>query len=204
MLIVAVLSLAGFRGSLSRKPPLEVFPDMDRQQKLRPQEPNHFFTNGFASRKPVEGTIARLEPLVLDGQAIYDFEDHPVNTGFLVGTTNWIELNPIPITEKLVNRGHERYSINCAPCHGAQGDGKGIVSKYGWLSVANLHDPRIVAQPDGEIFYTITHGKNTMGSYANKIDVEDRWAIVAYVRALQLSQLGGIEDVPQTERANLN
>ena len=84
-----------------------------------------------------------------------------------------------------------------------QADGNGVVKKLGLATVANLHDKRIVELPDGEIFNTITYGKNLMGAYGANVVVEDRWAIIAYLRALQLSQLGTVDDVPEPARAAL-
>lgn len=192
LIIVAVVSIAGFRGSKSAKPPLEVFPDMDRQIKLRPQSGNEFFKNGRSSQLYVEGTVAR-------GDA---YQDLPVNTGRVQGSTNFVDTIPAPVAveETLLNRGRQRYDIHCAPCHGAAGDGKGIIAKYGMVAVANFHDPRIVKMPAGEIFHTITHGKNLMGSYGAAIDIADRWAIVAYMRALQRSRLATAEELPENER----
>jgi mono/diheme cytochrome c family protein len=101
----------------------------------------------------------------------------------------------------LLERGQQRYQINCLPCHGPLGDGKGITSKFGMSGMANFHDQRLVNMPDGEIFNTITHGKNLMGPYGANVVVEDRWAIIAYVRALQRSQLASVEDVPEDKRS---
>ena len=104
-----VVSLAGFRGDMSRKPPLEVFPDMDRQPKLRPLEPNDFFKNGMSSQPLVKGTVPRSEPIVLaGGDEVYPFQkNHPVNTGFAEGT-NTVASIPIPVTMELMKRGQER------------------------------------------------------------------------------------------------
>lgn len=207
LLCLAVVGILGLRyedgGRISRKPPLELFPDMDRQPKLRPQSTHTFFADNRSSRLPVEGTVARTLPIVVGDRQVYPFEDDPVNTGRIPGTTNFVELMPIPLTEQMLARGEERYQISCTPCHGALGDGKGITTKYGMVIVANLHDARIVGQPDGEIFHTITHGRNLMGSYGSQIAVADRWAIVAYLRALQRSRLGVIEDVPAPLQATL-
>lgn len=93
-------------------------------------------------------------------------------------------------------RGRERYAISCLPCHGAQGDGNGITKKLGMAVVATLHDKRIVMMPDGELFHVIANGRNLMGGYGQNITPQDRWAIIAYVRALQLSKLGRATDVP--------
>jgi mono/diheme cytochrome c family protein len=107
----------------------------------------------------------------------------------------------VPITRELLERGQQRYQINCMPCHGPDGDGKGITSKYGMVGMANFHDQRLINMADGEIFNTITHGKNLMGAYGPNVEVQDRWAIIAYVRALERSQLATAEDVPEAERA---
>ncbi len=203
LVTVATVGVAGFRGTLSRKPPIEVFPDMDRQQKLRPQVPNAFFQDERSSQLPPSGTVARSRPMVVGNETVYTFQESPVTTGRITGTTNFIELNAFPITASLLARGQDRYQITCSPCHGAQGDGKGSVSKYGWATIANLHDKRISTLPDGDIFNTVSNGKNTMSGYASNIGIEDRWAIVAYLRALQLSRVAGIEDVPADKRALL-
>jgi mono/diheme cytochrome c family protein len=189
-----VVGIAGRRGSFSRRPPIEIFPDMNRQPKLRPQTPDDFFGDGRSSRLPVPGTIAQEDT---------HYEDLPVNTGRVPGTTNFVETIPVPVTATLLARGQQRFNINCSPCHGQQADGNGVVKKLGLATVANLHDKRIVELPDGEIFNTITYGKNTMGPYGANVTIEDRWAIISYLRALQLSQLGSIDDVPEPARAAL-
>ncbi len=192
--VLTVVGIAGRRGSLSRRPPIELFPDMNRQPKLRPQTPDAFFADGRSSRLPVPGTIAQEDT---------HYEDLPVNTGRVTGATNFVETIPVPVTATLIARGQQRFNINCSPCHGMQGDGNGVVKKLGLATVANLHEKRIVELADGEIFNTITYGKNTMGPYGANVTIEDRWAIIAYLRALQLSQLGAIDDVPEPARAAL-
>ena len=202
--IAAVMGILGFRGSHFRKPSLYIFPDMEWQLKLRPQKPNGFFTNGLSSQMHIPGTIPRGTPLQTPSGPVYAFEDVPVNTGRITGTTNFIENNPLPVTAQLLQRGQQRFTINCSPCHGALADGNGITKKIGAMAiVANLHDKRIVEMTDGEIFYVITNGRNNMGSYGANVEIRDRWAIIAYLRALQLSQLGTIDDVPQELRAPL-
>jgi mono/diheme cytochrome c family protein len=202
--VVLVMLIAGKRGDLSRRPPIEIFPDMDRQLKLRPQTPNSFFPDGLSSQLPPPGTVAQTGPMLVGGRPVYPHQDDPVNTGRVPGTTNFVELNPLPVTAPLLARGRERYTIYCTPCHGATGDGNGITKKIGAMAVvASLHDKRIVELPDGDLFNTITHGKNLMGGYGPQIPVEDRWAIVAYVRALQLSHLGAVDDLPPELRAKL-
>lgn len=194
LLMFVVISIAGCRGSFSRRPPIELFADMDRQPKLRPQTVNQFFADGLSSRLPVQGTIAR--------GAFY--QDLPIYTGREPGTTNFVTLLPVPVTSGLLARGRERYTIHCAMCHGAVGDGKGITAKYQMVGMANFHEQRLVAMTDGEIFNTITHGKNLMGAYGSTVNPHDRWAIIAYMRALQRAHLATIDDVPEPARVELN
>jgi len=204
--VVLVLLIAGRRGDLSRRPPIEIFPDMDRQLKLRPQTANGFFANGLSSQLPPAGTVAQSGSLKVGDLDFYPFEDVPVNTGRPAGqgsTTNFIALNPYPVTEELLSRGQQRFTIYCTPCHGQTGEGNGMVKKFGYPSIRSLHEAVVVRQGDGELFNTISHGKATMLGYAAQIPVEDRWAIVAYVRALQLSHLGAVEDLSPESRAKL-
>jgi hypothetical protein len=193
----AVFGMLGWQGRLMRQPPFELFPDMDRQAKLRPQEPNHFFANGVSSQLPPAGTIARSQPIETVSGEVYRFEDSPVNTGRIAGTTNFVETNPLIVDEALLKRGRERFDIYCSPCHGRTADGNGITKKIGVMpAVANLHDKRIVEMADGEIFNTISNGKGLMGAYGPLIPTEDRWAVIAYLRALQLSWLETTNDLP--------
>ena len=201
---VAVICIAGFRGEVLRKPPLEIFADMNRQPKLKPQRPFDFMPNGVSSQLPPPGTIARSQPIKTTDGAVYAFEDSPVNTGKITGMTNFVENNPLPVNAELIARGRDRFDIYCSPCHGKLGDGNGITKKIGVMpAVANLHDVRIVTMADGEIFNTITYGKSTMGAYGPLVTPQDRWAIVAYLRALQLSQLGSKNDLSPDQQASL-
>ena len=193
LMVAAVLSIAGFRGTLSRKPPLEVFPDMKRQPKLRPQKVSSFFADRRTSRLTVAGAIP-VNALL---------EDTPLASGHVPGTTNFVEINPLPMTAQLLDRGAKRYAIYCSPCHSPVGDGNGVITKYGLLRAGNYHEPRIVRMADGEIFNTVTHGKNQMPSYASQIPVQDRWAIIAYIRALERTRLGTTNDVPAEIRLTL-
>jgi len=195
--IVVVMTIAGRRfddgGQISRRPPIEIFPDMDRQPKLRPQARNNFFPDQLSSQLPVPGTVAH-------GTA---YEDSPANTGRITGTTNFVETIPVPVTEQLITRGQQRFQINCSPCHSAMGDGNGITKRLGMVVVTSLHDKRIVELADGDIFNTISYGKNLMGAYGANVSLQDRWAIVAYVRALQRSRLADVNDVPEAQRSAL-
>lgn len=203
--VLAVIGIAGTRGSHFRKPPLYVFPDMRLQLKLLSQQPNGFFSNGVSSQLPPAGTVARAKPIQTADGMVYPYQtDAAVYTGHVPGTTNFVPTDPLPVTAQLLARGRQRFTIYCSPCHGAEADGNGITKRIGAMAVvANLHDKRIVEMPDGEIFDTITHGKNLMQAYGPNVSVEDRWAIVAYVRALQLSWLGSTNDLTPEQLRNL-
>jgi mono/diheme cytochrome c family protein len=202
--VVLVMLIAGKRGELTRNRPLYIFPDMKRQLKLRPMTPDGFFANGVSSQLEPPGTVAQTKPMLVGNREVYPYEDSPVNTGRIPGTTNFVANNPFPVTPQLMARGQQRFTIYCSPCHGRLGDGNGITKKIGAMAiVANLHDKRIVELADGEIFNTVSHGKNNMQGYAPQILVEDRWAIIAYLRALQLSQLGSVDDLSPDSRAKL-
>jgi len=212
VVVFAVIALAGFRGTKMTQPPLEIFPDMDHQPKYQPQHGSNFFADGRGSRKPVEGTVPlgyTLEHRYLQAGARNGtlqpsgFSNAPdyYNTGKM--GDSYGDGFPVEVTEQLLQRGQERFLINCAVCHGRTGAGNGIVTQYGLVAVANFHDDRIRTMPDGQIFSTITNGKNTMGAYGPQIAVEDRWAIVAYIRALERSQHAALADVPEARRPEL-
>jgi mono/diheme cytochrome c family protein len=206
---VVAFGTLGLQGRMSHKPPVEIYsdrymPGMDKQPKLRPMEPDSFFANGVSSQLPPAGTVARSQPIQTADGEVYRFEDSPVNTGRVTGTTNFIESNPLAVNLQLLQRGRERFDIYCSPCHGRLGDGNGITKTIGVMPVvANLHDKRIVEMADGEIFNTVSNGKGLMGAYGPLIPTEDRWAIVAYLRALQLSWLGTTNDLTADQAAAL-
>jgi mono/diheme cytochrome c family protein len=202
--ILATVGILGFRGSHFRKPPLYIFPDMERQPKLRPQTADAFFDNGLSSRLAVPGTIPRSQPIKVGDKLVYEWEDSPVTTGRVTGTTNFVEVNPLPVTAELLQRGQQVFDINCAACHSELGDGNGTPKRINAMAVvANLHDKRIVELADGELFNTLSYGKSLMPGYAGTIPIHDRWAAIAYLRALQLSQLGTLDDVPEAMRGTL-
>jgi mono/diheme cytochrome c family protein len=194
-LVVLTVGALGFRGSISTKPPLEVFPDMDRQSKYHPQDRSAFFADGRTDRPIPAGTVSRGN---LDADT-HLHQGRGADGEFAAGYPD-----SLTIDSAFMERGQERYDIYCAPCHGTLADGKGIVTQYGWGLPANLHSDLFRAQTEGEIFNTITHGKNTMFGYGDKLVAEDRWAVVAYVRALQRSQNASIDDVPAAYQAELN
>lgn len=192
LLLALFVGFAGFRGDVSKLPPIEVFPDMDRQPKIRPQTESDFFGSGLASQSFVDGTVARGS----------DYEVSPYTTGLITGTTNFVDIAPVKVDRQLLERGRNRYDIYCSPCHGMAGDGKGVVGNYG-LVARNLHEGPIVEQPDGSYFQTISNGKNLMGPYGDRLVVQDRWAVIAYLRALQRSRLGTVEELPENLREKM-
>ncbi|MGJ8638506.1 MAG: c-type cytochrome [Opitutaceae bacterium] len=189
--VVATLSILGFRGSTSTKPPLEVFPDMDRQARYKPQAENEFFADGRNDRPIPTGTVARGN--YFNHQEVFsaDYEDsHLGDTSFLEGKNadgSFVKKLPIEVTYDLIEQGKEKYDIFCAVCHGAAGDGNGVTKPYGVLA-ANYHDDRLRNETDGYLFDVITNGKGLMLPFNDRITPEERWAIVLYVRALQKSQ----------------
>lgn len=211
-LILFIVAIAGFRGMKSGRPPIEIFSDMVRQPKIKAQVSSGFFADGRAARVPVPGTVP-LGYAVPAHNASPDFSGPYDSILFSSGTSYfetgkigdfWGTGMPVDVTEKFLSRGRERFSIHCAVCHGATGAGNGIASKFGLLTVASLQQPRLREMADGEIFNTLSNGKNTMLGYGDRIQLPDRWAIIAYLRALQKSQGGAtINDVPPVERAKL-
>jgi hypothetical protein len=165
--------------------------DMQDQPKYKPLGQNNFFADGRDARPIPAGTIARDE---LN-------DDDPVHTGAENG--RFLEMIPLPLTAALLERGRDRFDIFCSPCHGRIGDGYGMVRQRGFWIPANLHTDRLRAVPPGYIYQVIRNGYGAMPDHGDQIPVHDRWAIVAYVRALQLSQNAKISDVPSEERSRL-
>ena len=217
---IAIIAVFGFRGQKSTGSPLEIFPDMVRQMKVRAQAPLNFFADGRGARSPVAGTVPigyempKAETIATPVSVAATAEPpqtHP-RVGFSVGTdyydtgkmgNNWGTGIPLEVTRELMERGQQRFNITCAMCHGATAAGNGIVKQHGLATVVTLQDERIRKMADGEIFNTITNGKNTMMAYGPNIIVADRWAIIAYLGALQRSQNAAIADVPEERRAEL-
>ena len=215
---IAILAVFGFRGQTSTGPPLELFPDMVRQMKVRAQAPLNFLADGRGPRSPVAGTVpigyempTKSEALNTSAAAIGSYS-HP-RASFSAGTDyyntgkmgdHWGTGIPLEVTRELMQRGQQRFNITCAMCHGAAAKGNGITKQYGLATVVTLQDDRIRKMSDGEIFNTITNGKNTMMAYGPNIIVTDRWAIIAYLRALQRSQHAAVADVPEDHRAQLD
>jgi mono/diheme cytochrome c family protein len=165
--------------------------DMYDQPRVDTYEPSAFFEDGRGARAPVAGAVAL-------GEAQTD-------TYFYTGLIDGVEgdVLPFPVTQELLLRGQAQYDIYCATCHGRTGYGEGMIAQRGGIVPANLHQEYLREAPIGHYFNVITNGYRLMYGYASRITPEDRWAIAAYVRALQLSQNATLDDVPAEERANL-
>ncbi|HSH10121.1 MAG TPA: cytochrome c [Oceanipulchritudo sp.] len=207
-LVVLVLTVFGFRGCKSTKPPLEVFPDMDRQVRFHEQGQTNFFDDKRMDRLPVPGAVPHVtEELEAFPHLSPDNrfrEDDYLATGKLADGTFGSGF-PVEVSYENMKVGQEIYQINCAICHGDSGNGKGVVAqeRYGYPTIVSLLQTRIMELPEGDIFNSITYGKNTMGPYGSKIRVEDRWKVIMYVRALQRAGAAGIDDVPAEHKGDL-
>lgn len=214
--VLVVLAMAGFRGQKSPRPPIEIFPDMDNQPKVKAQSPSSFYADGRSARTPIAGTVPMgySIPLHKPADGSVGVASGPYKQIFFSSGPGYFDTGkigdqwgtgiPFLTTPEMIARGRERFGISCAVCHGETGAGNGIAGKYGLVAIADLRQTRLREMADGEIFNTITHGKNTMMGYGDRIQVQDRWAIITYLRALQKSQGGAtISDVPPAERAKL-
>jgi hypothetical protein len=200
-----VLSAFGLRISAFRRRPLSLFVvlalaaaavgcrrDMFHQPYSKPLAPSDFFQdNHMASRPLVPNTVARghLEA----GEPFY--------TG--KSGTNLVEAFPIPITREVLERGRERFDIYCSPCHGRTGEGNGMIVQRGFPAPPSYHIDRLRKAPVGHFFDVITQGYGVMYSYAQRVEPADRWAIAAYIRALQKSQDARLAEIPAQERTKL-
>lgn len=166
--------------------------NMNHQRKVRTFASSDHFANGASARQPPAHTVARGSPA----------PDDPVATGKKDGEL-LTEL-PVPLTRALLERGQERFNISCAACHGEDGDGRGIVVLRGFPAAPAYSEPWLLKAPVGHFFKVITHGIGRMYPLADRITPDDRWAIVAYVRALQRSQYATKQDVPADELQKLS
>lgn len=177
LVVLAPLGLAGCRQ------------DMHDQPKYEPYEASRFFADGTSARPLPPGTVARSELR----------EDEPYYTGFTAGD-QLVQRIPIPVTRRVVERGRFTYDAFCSPCHDRAGTGLGMVVRRGFKPPPTFHQDRLREVADGYFFDVITNGFGQMPSYAVQIPVEDRWAVVAYVRALQLSQHARLAELPEEDR----
>ncbi len=161
--------------------------DMPHQPKARPLAPSEFFTDGRSERPLIENTVARGS---LADDALFVPKD----------SNNF----PLPVNLQLLERGEDRYKIFCTPCHGLQGDGNGLVSMRGMKHPPSFHQDRLRQAPNGYVYDVVTNGFGAMLGYAAQVPPRDRWAIIAYVRALQLSRNAHAADLPSGLREKLS
>ena len=193
VVLTCVVALSGCaRGCTSSSPPIHLNPSMDDQPKVLPQTASTFFYDGSGMRPPVPGTIAIGE--LKEDQAFFTGKGPD---GQFVATI------PGAVDEARLERGRQRYTIYCQPCHDARGDGKGILFQRGNVPTASFHQEAILKYPDGQLFDVITNGVRNMPSYGAQIPAADRWAIALWVRVLSKSQGATIDDVPEAERAKI-
>jgi mono/diheme cytochrome c family protein len=196
--VAALIGLAAAAGGCARGQPRErrptvIIPDLEFQKKYKAQSENPLFADHRSMRTPPEGTVA-----VGDART-----DDAYYRGRVQGDTTFVTVNPREITPELLERGRNRFNIYCSPCHDRTGSAKGIVIGYGFVPPPSFHTDRVRAFADGYIFNVITNGVRNMPSYGKQIPVGDRWAIVAYLRALQRSENATLADVPPDARDEL-
>ena len=164
---------------------------MGRQPRYDPLEPSDFFADGMSARPRVPGTVARGE-LVTNAFLETGKINNADGDGF-----------PFAVDEQLLNRGHERFNIYCSECHGRLGDGNGMIPSRGYRRPPSFHTDTLRSAPTGHFFDVMTNGFGAMPPYAPQVSASDRWAIIAYIRALQLSQNMNVAQLPQSERSQL-
>lgn len=169
--VLAVCVLAGCDNTLRQ--------DMANQPRVNPLAPSDFFADGRSERPAIENTVARGS---VESDGLFVPKD---SNAF-----------PLPPTKELLQRGQERYNIFCTPCHGIQGDGQGMIAMRGMKHPPSYHQERLRAEPNGYIYDVVTNGFGAMYGYSSQIPPRDRWAIVAYVRALQLSRNAPVSELP--------
>lgn len=181
------------------EPRVHIIPDMDNQPKVKAQSRLMLFADRRGMRPPVPGTVARSAVIGDSALMLGKTEDD-----------SWVELNPVPVTVPVLERGQQRYEIYCSPCHGLAGYGDGMVAQRAdqlqegtWTPPTSFHTELVRERPAGHLYNTISNGIRNMPSYGSQIPVDDRWAIVAYLRALQRSQNATIDDVPADLQAQL-
>lgn len=178
--IVAALNLSSCRGWTSDSPPVHPNPNMDTQNKYKPYRASEFFSDKRSMRPSIEGTVARGEDKLKDDEHFY--------FGRVGGEPATTFPSQVVIDEAFLKRGQDRFNIYCAVCHSQVGDGVGMVGKRMAIAPTTFHSDYMYGRPVGHYFDVITNGIRTMQNYRDKLNEKDRWAIVAYIRALQISQ----------------
>jgi mono/diheme cytochrome c family protein len=194
LLAVGTVAVLGLRGQTSREPPVLVFDDMVNQARYRNQGESAAFADGRMMRMPPAGTVAYGrsattrpdDTLVVTDADFFGAEDMPV-----------------AVDHALLVRGRELFNINCSRCHGEAGNGQGITTEYGMINPPSYWIARLRSAKDGYIYQVVTEGKGMMPPYAAHLRSADRWAVIAYVRALQRAHSATMSDVPEAHRGEL-
>ena len=207
VLVIAVtVSILGFRGTLTEKEPFEVFSDMDRQAKYKPQAENGFYLNGQNDRLPPKMTMSRGNALEMKEVFATDYTANSAAKELLLSGKDadgeFSDVFPYPVDFELMQYGKESDNSSSMTCHGAPGDGNGVTKPYGILATS-YHDDRLRDAPDGYIYDVITNGKGLMYGLKDRLSNKQRWGIVLYLRALQRSQSASLETLSTTEKSEL-
>tara|TARA_B100000965_G_scaffold81552_1_gene65199 strand:+ start:305 stop:979 length:675 start_codon:yes stop_codon:yes gene_type:complete len=209
-----IVGMFGSRGHKFKETPVELFNDMDRQDRVNAQSTSDFFADGVGARKPVEGTypigFSIPDKPFSEGDAVVDgfsLKGTYFNSGQLGDYYGEGLPKEIKLDKEFLDRGKQRYGIYCAVCHADSGDGNGVIRPFGNggpIPIANLHEARFAesSYPNGEIFSVITMGRGLMGGYGGAIPAKDRWAIIAYVRALQKTKINAEKSANKNDTAS--
>jgi hypothetical protein len=196
LFVILSSTLVSCRGDKSAETQILPIRNMVDQTSYGPQSINEFYKDKQAARKPVSGTVAEGEDNSNKALA------YGLESGTVSENPKWVTKFPIILSNSVLERGQDRYNIYCSPCHGYAGNNDGLVTKAagGTIRPANIHDKDKTDLPIGKIYDVVTNGLNNwnMPGFAEQMSVQDRWAVVAYVRALQVSQKATAKDVPQS------
>ena len=206
LIIISTIAILGFRGSLTEKEPIEIFSDMDRQAKYKPQAENDFYKNRQNDRLPPKLTVPRGNALIQKEVFNPHYKGKSSEDVLLFSGRDefgeFTDIFPYPADNELMELGRKTYSIYCLTCHGIAGDGNGVTKPYGVLATS-YHDDRLREAKDGYIYDVIANGKGLMYGLKDRISNKERWAVVLYLRALQISQNTPIELLSTSEKLEL-
>ncbi len=186
LILCMCFTLIGCRGWRSEKPPIHLNPNLDFQASIKPQEAPEYNVENTVPWGTQENFHDKNRQKVINARVIDKSKD---------SDGNWVQQIPVDVNYSLLLRGQERYNIYCSACHGKDGSGNGIIMDYWGFKPRSYWDPVVVSHQDGKLFDIISNGIRSMKGYSQQISSEDRWAIVAYLRALQVSNLATKQDV---------
>jgi len=204
-LLLSAMVLGACRGSVKREPPIHLNWNMDAQERFDAQEPNEFFADGRGNRNFVDGTVQADDPIRAEDPCTLEFENSHLCTGKVEADGAFAATLPMDVSMALLERGKDRFEIFCTPCHDAAGTGNSAIKKRGswpkdWPPPPSFHDARLRKLPVGQLYDIVRNGVRNMPAYGPQVPVNDRWAIAAYVRALQNSYNADLAQVPEDVR----